>query len=174
MNKFNSNKKGFVLLARRSLDVGGSSPKGFTLLETIIYIALTAFLLTSALITSYQIIDSSSFLNKKAISQGEADFLFKKIEWAMNSASSIVTPAAGGSGSSAKIIRGPDTIEFSSVSQNINMTVNAGSPVILNSQVVIVNNLSFEHIHVSGKPDGLKTNITLNNNVFTSTIFLKY
>jgi prepilin-type N-terminal cleavage/methylation domain-containing protein len=57
--------------------------KGFTLMETIIYIALLSIIMSGALITSYQLIDGASSADAKATIQEEGNFVMRKINWAL-------------------------------------------------------------------------------------------
>lgn len=68
---------------------------GFTLIETIIYIALLSIIMSGALITSYQLIDGASTLDSKATTQEEGNFVLRKINWALTGAQVIATPIAG-------------------------------------------------------------------------------
>ncbi|OGI57592.1 hypothetical protein A3B85_00770 [Candidatus Nomurabacteria bacterium RIFCSPHIGHO2_02_FULL_37_13] len=56
---------------------------GFTLIETILYIALFSLLIGTAFVTVYQLIDSSGKLNIKNTTQGEGNFVLRKINWTM-------------------------------------------------------------------------------------------
>src|SRR3989344_4812738 len=57
--------------------------KGFTLLEVIIYTALFSFLIGSAFVTGYQLIDGSGKLSAKNTIQDEGNFMMRKISWAL-------------------------------------------------------------------------------------------
>lgn len=66
--------------------------KGFSLIETIIYIALLGLLLTTAVLTSYQILQGSTNVSNKTIVQDEGDFVVRKLDWALSSASAASAP----------------------------------------------------------------------------------
>lgn len=68
---------------------------GFTLLETIIYIALLGMIMSGALVTSYQLIDGASASDSKATIQEEGNFVLRKINWALTGVQSIATPISG-------------------------------------------------------------------------------
>lgn len=72
--------------------------KGFTLIETIIYIALLGVLLSGALQAVYQIDRSTSGDSTRTTTQDEGDFVSRKIEWALMGTSSlarIMSPMPG-------------------------------------------------------------------------------
>lgn len=73
--------------------------KGFTLIETVIYIALLGGLLTGALIASADLIESAGTSNAHATLQDEGSFVLRKLEWAFSGAKTINIPASGSSAS---------------------------------------------------------------------------
>ncbi|HWA32366.1 MAG TPA: type II secretion system protein [Candidatus Paceibacterota bacterium] len=63
-----------------------SSQSGFTLIETIIYIALFAIIISGAIVSIYGIIGASSRNQIKAMVEEEGSFLVGKIDWALSGA----------------------------------------------------------------------------------------
>ncbi len=57
--------------------------RGFTLIETVLYIALLGILMTSALLGSYSLIESTSRTSTGTATQEEGSFVRRKLEWAM-------------------------------------------------------------------------------------------
>jgi prepilin-type N-terminal cleavage/methylation domain-containing protein len=70
--------------------------KGFTLIETIVYMALLGLIMTGALVSTYELISSSQKSSGKATVQEEGTFVERKFEWALSDLASA--PAVGGSG----------------------------------------------------------------------------
>lgn len=56
---------------------------GFTLIETIIYIALFGVLMTSALITVYELLGSVEINKTALVTQTEGTFINSKLRWAI-------------------------------------------------------------------------------------------
>lgn len=83
-----------------------SRQSGFTLVETMIYVALFAIIMAGAIVSIYGIIGSSARNQTKAMAEEEGSFLLGKIDWVLtgvviqSGTSSISMPAAG-AGSSA-------------------------------------------------------------------------
>jgi prepilin-type N-terminal cleavage/methylation domain-containing protein len=68
--------------------------QGFTLLETLIYIALFSVLMTGTLVTVYELLLSSEH-NKLALAiQEEGTFLQRKINWALSGATTVTVSNA--------------------------------------------------------------------------------
>jgi len=126
------------------------SSNGFTLIETIIYLALFTIIIGGGMVATYQIIESVKASHNHVILQGEANFLFRKIEWALNGATSITTPSGSTPTTSLVVTKNiydsPTTLMFTFDSVNNNMVLERDSlgAVILNSSSIIVNSLSFK------------------------------
>ena len=150
---------------------------GFTLIEILIYSALIAMIISGSLIAVYQIIEGSASIQNKIITEQEANFLLSKIKWALTGATTINIPTVGLASSTLSINKAnysENPIVFDLNSNNLRIKQGAGNPAILNSQNVAINNLIFEHLATSGSgPEGLKINITINNKLFATTIYLR-
>jgi type II secretory pathway pseudopilin PulG len=68
------------------------SGAGFTLIETLVYIALFAILMGGAVAVAYTVFESVGHNQAKQILQQEGDFLIGKIEWALSGAQTITVP----------------------------------------------------------------------------------
>lgn len=66
---------------------------GFTLLETLMYIALLSILMLSTLVTAWQLLESMHADSVHIAAQEEASFVLKKIEKILQSAESISQPS---------------------------------------------------------------------------------
>jgi len=115
---------------------------GFTLIETVIYIAILSIVIGGGIVSAFYIIDSGQ-KNKIGVNiQAEGNFLLRKIEWAMTGAASIsvVSP------SRLSIIKDTTTgfpplqnpLVFSLVGSNLQLTRGAGMATNLNSSNVAV------------------------------------
>jgi Tfp pilus assembly protein PilE len=103
--------------------------KGFTLVETIVYIALLGLIMTGALLTSYELILSSQKSSGKTTMQEEGTFVMRKLEWAL--ADMSVAPTVGGSGcdqtlSVSKTGYGSNPVQFQRNSANNSIEMRKG------------------------------------------------
>ncbi len=131
--------------------------KGFTLIEAIIYIALFAIIIGGGLAASYQIIQSTDAAQNHVILQQEANFIFRKIEWALTGATAVNTPNTYTLG----VTKG-SLLTFTQNTGSLTLQRASDSSVILNSSSVIVNLFSVAKIVGSGgKPDSVKVDFTL-------------
>ena len=63
--------------------------RGFSLIETIVYIALLGLLMAGAILSTYQITQSSYLVGKRDATQEEGNFVLRKIEAAMVGAADV-------------------------------------------------------------------------------------
>ncbi|MBI1838962.1 MAG: prepilin-type N-terminal cleavage/methylation domain-containing protein [Candidatus Colwellbacteria bacterium] len=151
--------------------------KGFTLIETIIYTAIFSVIIGAVVGAVYQIIQSSDKLNDKFTVEGEAQFIMRKIEWALTGASAINSPASGSTGGTLSVNKtnfANNPIVFDLDAGNARVAKGAGSPTALNSVNVTVSNLQFQHI-ASGAytPAAIKASFNVNGNPYGTTIYLR-
>ena len=62
------------------------SGKGFTLIETLIYIALFGVILTGVITAAYPLITGAEKLSQRVVAESESTFVLHKIGWALSSA----------------------------------------------------------------------------------------
>ena len=118
-----------------------SYKKGFTLIEAIVYMALFFIIIGGAMVTTYGIIESVNAGTNHVILQEEANFLLRKVDWAMTGATAVTAVASPPSLSITKT--GLPLLKFDVSGTNFRLTRGAGSPVILNSSSISLSNLSF-------------------------------
>lgn len=70
-----------------------NASKGFTLIETIVYIGLFSVIMTTGLLTVNQLLQSGAQTSGKATIQSEENFVLRKIAWALSGASSVSAPS---------------------------------------------------------------------------------
>ncbi len=80
--------------------------RGFTLIETIIYISLFSIIMTGAVVSVYSLISSSTRNATKAMVAQEGAFLLGKIDWVLSDIESINLPTTSGNTLSVTKING--------------------------------------------------------------------
>lgn len=135
--------------------------QGFTLIETIIYLALFAIIIGGGMLATYQIIEDTNATQNHIIVQEEANFLFRKIDWALTGATAV--SANGSNLTISKPISGiltPLTFNFSG--NNLTLQRNSGAPLVLNSSSIAVTAVLFtKTTGLSGAPASITTDFTL-------------
>ena len=63
-----------------------SRADGFTLIEVLVYLALFAVIIGGGMVAVYQIIESTNKTNDKVVIQEDANFLLRKLDWALTGA----------------------------------------------------------------------------------------
>ncbi len=135
--------------------------KGFTLIESLLYIALFTIIIGGGLLSAYQIIQSADGSYNHIILQQEANFLFRKITWALtgatsfNETASTLTISKPMNGTTAQLI-------FKLDGGDVTLESGQPDPVILNASSIAVSDGSFsKSAGVNGQPDSVTINFTL-------------
>lgn len=152
------------------------SKAGFTLIEALIYLALLLLIIGGMLVSVYQIIQASNGSNSKLVINDEANFILRKLNWALTGTSAIVSPGAGFAGTTLVVTRfsSPTSLTFDLNSGNLRLKRGAGTFAELNSRNVVVASLSFQHLAaVGGKPEAVKTDFKLNGRPFELIKYLR-
>ena len=145
--------------------------RGFTLIETIIYIALFSILVGSGFVTAYSLMEGSSVLNQKTINQEEANFVLRKINWVLNGVATINTPASGYA-SNLKITKYDGTVlEVRLNTGKIELKEGTGGTFLpITTDNVKVTSLQFQYVPPVGTaPAGIIASTTVNGFVATTT-----
>ena len=154
-----------------------SRVEGFTLIEVLIYCLFVSFMIGSVIGAAYGIISGESSLNLKTITEEEANFALRKIEWALSGVSAINSPVSGASASVLSINKvgfaeNPLTIDLSS--STLETKTSTGGPDNLTSGWVEASNLLFSHIAASGTaPEAVKAQFKMNGIQFQETVYLR-
>lgn len=161
-----------------------SPRRGFTLIETIIYIGLFSVLLGTAFITAYHIIDGSRGLSARTVVQSEGNFVIRKINWALIGAETITIPSSS-STTNLRVTKYDGTkIEICLDGNKIKMhqgtfsSCDDANYIALTTDNVEVSHFEFELIPATGSgPKGIKSTIIITENKadfpFTITKYLR-
>ncbi len=71
-----------------------SNQSGFSLIETVIYLALFGIVIGGVVVSVYAMFESSSRNQTKAMVQEEGTFLLGKLDWALTGASAVSAPTS--------------------------------------------------------------------------------
>lgn len=140
-----------------------SQGAGFTLIETLVYVALLSLITSFVMVVFYQIISGQNQNRNRVEVDAEANFMMQKILWALTGAQTINQPAAGATSSVLSVNKynfGQNPLVFDIGSRNLRMTRGAGAPVILGASRVAVDQLVFQHIAASPNvPEAVKVTL---------------
>ena len=152
--------------------------RGFTLIETMIYIALFALLMSGAIIGAYNLYEGS---NKNVAATGiqeEGVFLNRKINWAISLAKTIspnpnggdtltIIPRSGLGVLSPIVISGSDN-------KSITLSRGSGMPMQLNSDRYPVSNVKFTYTAgIDDKPSSVSVNFLVQGKPFNFRTYLR-
>lgn len=130
--------------------------KGFTLIETLIYAALTTMLVTFAILTTYSLIDSSDRVrNQKELVENQK-LLTQKIYWALQNVSAINSPTSGATSTTLSVDKlsygsNPVVVNTASSVAWLKRGASAAQPITDNFYAR-VQSLNFHQFDFSGHP----------------------
>lgn len=145
--------------------------RGFTLIETVIYIALLGFIMSGTLLAVYTMMSNSSALSADTQVADEGHFVIAKLDWALGGIQSISSPSSG-IGTFLSITRTDGTnVKVYLNGSVIEMSEDGGATYVpLTTSNVSVSMLQFERI--SGTPEGIEASTTINGETFTTRRYL--
>lgn len=125
--------------------------RGFTLIETLIYIALYTLIIGGVVVSVYSIIESSNRNQAKAMLHEEGLFILGKLESSLANADNALTPdPATLSITDNSLSSSKNPTVFSVASGNLSVTRGNSPSEILNNSNVTVTNSSFVYTTQSG------------------------
>lgn len=145
--------------------------RGFTLIETLVYLALFSLLMGGIASAAYLLSASSSRLTTNAMLLQEEQFILAKIERAIASANTVSTPAAGATGNTLTLpgavftLSGGDAFLDGARLNNTNVTVDA---LTFTRSAAAPDSIT-THVAMSAKTD---SGMTLSQ-AATSTMYLR-
>src|SRR4030042_506817 len=145
------------------------SQAGFTLIESLLYIALFSIIIGGALVAVYQMIESSDAVSAKNIVEMEGSFLLRKIDWALTGAFQVDTISPHHLFIEKKEIdycSATTTYEFYLNSTNLILRKGCTAPTSfagypLSGTSVKIEGLDFLKFTALEKPDGIHASTTI-------------
>lgn len=148
------------------------SEAGFTLLETVLYLALFALLMGSVVLTAYYLVQESTRTQVKVVVYQEGNFMLRKMDWALTGATAITDPASGTTGSHLQLTKPTGTLELQLTAGTVQLRQNGGTYADLNNDFVTVSGLTFQHVAAyGGKPATVVIAFTVADNFGNSQSF---
>ncbi|MEK7133550.1 MAG: prepilin-type N-terminal cleavage/methylation domain-containing protein [Patescibacteria group bacterium] len=150
-----------------------NNTRGFSLIETIIYIGLFALIMGGGLLAVHQLLQASAQVNDKATIQDEESFVLRKIDWALSGASAIFVPSQ----TTLTVTRyDSNTVDFRLNGTAIEMRESAigASYIPITTSNVTVNGLTFTYIAPVGSgPEGVTASTTINGLDASTTKYIR-
>ncbi len=147
--------------------------RGFTLIETVIYIALLSLLLSGTLLAAYGLLSGADRVNANTTVADEGTFVLRKIEWALSSIKSIDTPLAGTSTTltvhKTGYARNPITIRWNAARSSVEIAEGAGNALSLTTGNVLVTKLEFKYL----SPAGIAATAVIDGATFITTKYIR-
>ena len=122
-----------------------SQQVGFTLIETLVYLALYVIIIGGGLTCVYSLFESSARNETAATLEEEGDYLVGKIDSALSDATWVIAPSTSGTTLSVSYADA-STLHVMKSGTRIELQRNSGAVSILNNSHVSITNLTFTHV----------------------------
>ena len=132
--------------------------RGFTLIDTLVYLALFTMVVGGLIVSAYSFFESSGRNISKSVLQNEQNFLLAKINWTLNNVQTISAPAINASGSTLTVSTYSGT-NATLTRTGALLTLNG---VALNTPDLSVTRFTVIHTYAGGNnPEYIEAGITL-------------
>ncbi len=129
--------------------------RGFTLIETLIYAVLISVTLGMVLLAVYQMIEGRYRIAAMVEVEEESRFVMAKINWALNGVDAVIQPAADATSSVLSVNKldfSPNPVTIQASGTDAFISYGEGEPIILNSESVLIKDLTFRHFNEEEAP----------------------
>jgi Tfp pilus assembly protein PilE len=134
--------------------------RGFTLIETLVYLALFAIMIGGIVSAAYLLFETNDRNQTKAMLQEEKNFVVSKINWALNGVNPAlsITPAANTSAATLVVTKYNGT----TVTINPSGSTVTFNGTALNNSNVTISKLVFIHTYAGGtNPESIEAGFTI-------------
>lgn len=145
--------------------------KGFTLIETIVYIAILGIFLTSTILCVFSISQNADLFNLKNTTSDEGTFVLSKVNVALTNAKLITSPSTGYSQTLSIVENDGTHVDLRRNGTSIEMRRDSGPYLPLSTSNVSVTTLGFQKL--SGTPSGIEASTTITGVIFSIRRYLK-
>lgn len=150
--------------------------KGFSLIETIIYVAMFAVFVGSLMTFSNMLTNTriNNQISQEVNNQG--NFAVRIITQSIRNATAINTPSSGATGSTlslATIDVNKDPTIFSIVDGVLYITESSLSPVALTNDKVIISDLVFSNLSKTSTSGSMQVRFKVSSNISNSNNYVK-
>lgn len=148
--------------------------RGFTLIEVLIYIALFGLLMSGAVVSAYQLLQSGENQATNFAAQQEGTFINRKLAWALAPATAVAS-----SGGNTLTITRPDLgsqspLVVDGTGERITLKRGTGAAQPLSTEGLALANVVFSTTPpANGLPEAVHVSYTLGGKDFTYAMYLR-
>lgn len=152
-----------------------SNKKGFTLIETIIYVAIFSVIISGAIVGAYNLIEGSRRNTNIAQVEEEGTFLIRKINWALTGATNVSVTNGGATINITRPDLGAQSpLVIKQTGTNMTITRGTDAEVELNNNRFHISGTNFVYTApVSGRPASISTTFKIEEKTFNFRNYLR-
>lgn len=145
--------------------------RGFTLIETLVYLSLFSLIMGGVVVSAFQVFESTGRSQTRSMIQEEGDFLVGKVDWVLSGIQGINAPATPAVGAPCTQSDTLSVTKWDGLIGTVVVNISGGNMVIarngsstqpLNNNNTTVTNLLFKHCFAGGNnPESIATSFTV-------------
>lgn len=144
---------------------------GFTLIETLLYIALFVIILGAVLVATYNMIESTDKTQYRSLIHNEAQFGVRKMHWLLNGATNVSVPTADILQiTNTSLSNNPITLQRSGTKLAVNLD---GDLIDLTGDIAPITELSFTVAPGATPPTEVEMTMHIKNKYYDETFTAK-
>ncbi len=152
-----------------------NTKKGFTLVETMIYIALFGIVIYGAFVGAYNLLEGGKRNINTAKIEEEGTFINRKINWALTGATNVTVTSGGTKITITRPDLGPQSpLVISETGSNMTITRGTGSETELNNDRFHISGTQFVYTAgAGGRPPSISATFKVEEKVFSFRNYLR-
>ena len=147
-----------------------SPSRGFTLIETLIYIGLLGIMIGGGTVGVYNIHEGAGRTRNNMYREQEASFVLRKIEAALSGATTITSPSPDTTSDTLELTGGAEPVTIDLSGDMVRLARGGEAPEELNAEGFGISDLAFERSTASST---LTTNFVLDGHPYVMTHYLR-
>lgn len=141
--------------------------KGFTLIETILYIALFSLLIFGLIDTSYKVLSNLDGYDQTIEGLEDGNFIIGKLDWLLSGAQAIYEPAFNSTSTALRLKNNGHMYMFESSNEEVMYQKDSMDPAPLNNLSIRVTRFVVEHGLSNNEPAWLKVSFAIDSVPFS-------
>ena len=137
--------------------------RGFTLIETLLYIALLGLIIGGSIMAAYSLMGVAARARAASNLEDEGNFLTAKLDWALNQTKTINQPLPNSSGQALDLATPDgDRLIFTTIGEKkLELQTNNSPALPLNNDETQITNINFARRTTDGQTDLIEINFSL-------------
>ncbi len=151
-----------------------TTARGFTMVEVLIYIALFGMLMTGAVVSAFQLLQSGQRQDLSFVSQQEGTFVARKLAWALAPASAVSVSGGNVLTITRSDLGSQSPLVFDGSGSRMTLKRGSGAALPLTPDGILLEQVAFSVTPpANGLPTAVRAEYTLGGKQFSYAMYLR-